>query len=1054
MDADMRMALRSEGLRLLRENFVGTLNHLEVLQRSVVDAELGLGLARRANRDYLHQIDHMLRESAGIGLSFFVPARRWKPLLASERRYREAPKMVGGTTTRRCARELSTGERFYETPVIRNDLGVLQRPVLHVAVDQGQHGMAAWVWLLLGKGLRMTVTWDVFHRVHNDVLAATSSAGLASVRLDAMHLLKYREGPFSSESNASVMKEAARDLFSSSPAGNPLWDVLYSAVAVEHGHSVHAPDFGSEEHMEQTWTETLRLAAKRGGASKTRPSRWFAFERASRSAVAERHTDLLLLLWLGCRRSWWTSMEANPLMAVWKPKAETEGEAAGEATAEPAGADEGEEVEQGVGVAELAATSMNQARKDASAKRQSGPKSGLQFCLQLLLQEKSCLLWRGLALLTLPLESFMAEGHQAVKTLRGTAEWFTMRCRTGFDDCVRRLLAQWFSEEFQELLQVDSEVNNARRVCSLSKEDAEDVRNRLWMFLVHLASEIALTGLGLKNPPFSFLALSSPYAAVANEALASHKLQWDAFQKMEKTAKDDAAARDWLDGCLIPRMQYVMETFVHLYECDFSKVPDCVLSSLQQFGRSWMSSLVCEHLWNAARRGASSGGTGRFGHDKLYHHISLGSNTLTEFGREPVQIDAAARMAAPEKLAADCYTRKPGDCSLTVEDERHMESLQPDWPTPSGASWKKAQLSWKALQATQGNWQRLRCSWLSLLARPGMLLNHKGSGLLHLCLGSTAAGMMTWRIGCKTPSREIFFPGGAKVEVHVICNVEEWNATECVVGEYLTSDGVRLVGPMVSRKGLDLVKWAARDGFAGLSLYWLKRLCSEVGLETASVSKPLTTENYVRALVTKILGDAATDDVVKQALLRRNGLTTQQGPVSELLGQSATDVASVLQSGGSDIDSDDDVADLRYEVQQVAAQEQRLMEKRRLIEAAFAVAAPPSDGTQTRRERVFVAVRGGGITAEAAKQYLPPNCRLYKDTVRENRWRLYSALIGAERSKSWGKRSQLNDWGALKHLLLLAWQAEFRSSGAECPFVFGDAPEETEPARSVAASSS
>ena len=79
--------------------------------------------------------------------------------------------------------------------------------------------------------------------MHNDVLAATASAGLASVRLDAMHLLKYREGPFSSESNASVMKEAARDLFASTVAANPLWDVLYSAVAVEHGHSMHAPDF-------------------------------------------------------------------------------------------------------------------------------------------------------------------------------------------------------------------------------------------------------------------------------------------------------------------------------------------------------------------------------------------------------------------------------------------------------------------------------------------------------------------------------------------------------------------------------------------------------------------------------------------------------------------------------------------------------------------------------------------------------------------------------------------------------------------------------------------
>ena len=116
-----------------------------------------------------------------------------------------------------------------------------------------------------------------------------------------------------------------------------------------------------------------------------------------------------------------------------------------------------------------------------------------------------------------------------------------------------------------------------------------------------------------------------------------------------------------------------------------------------------------------------------------------------------------------------------------------------------------------------------------------MLLNHKGIGLLHLCLGSTAAGMMTWRIGCKTPSREVFFPGSSKVEVRVINNVEDWNATECEIGEYVTPDGLRIVGACGESKGMDLVKRAAHDGFAGLTLYWLKRLCVEVGVETAAL---------------------------------------------------------------------------------------------------------------------------------------------------------------------------------------------------------------------------
>ena len=448
-----------------------------------------------------------------------------------------------------------------------------------------------------------------------------------------------------------------------------------------------------------------------------------------------------------------------------------------------------------------------------------------------------------------------------------------------------------------------------------------------------------------------------------------------------------------------------------------------------------------------------AGGTGRFGHDKLYHHISLGSNTLTEFGREPVTIDAAARMAAPDKLPADSYTRQPAECSLTAEDERHMESLQPDWPTPSGASWKKTSMSWRAMATAQGNWERLQGSWRSLLARPGMLINHKGSGLLHLCLGSTAAGVLTWRVGCRPESREIFFPSSSKVEVQVIHNLDEWNATECEIREYQTSDGTRMVGPCVCRKGLDLVKWAARDGFAGLTLFWLKRLCVDVAVSNADVTKPLTVDNYVLALAKKVLGEHATDDVLKEALLRRNGLTGKQPLVSEILGQNAADLAAVLEQDGGDDDSDHDVQDLRYEAQMVASQEQRMMEKRRIIESQFGVVGPPADGNQTKKERQFVAVRSEGMTAEMAKQFLPPHCRLYKDTLRENRWRMFHPAIGAERSKSFGRRSAVSDWGAMKHLILLAWQAEFRLSGAECPFTFQDGPQRVEPAAGASASS-
>ena len=320
----MRESLRSEGLRLLREAFVGNLSPMELAKRDACDAELGLGMVRKANRDYLQQVDHLLQESIGHGLVFFNPVRRLVPLAPGERRYREATREVGGVQLRRCARQLVGGERIYEVPREYHPDGGEKVPVLHVAIDQGQHGLASWWWLLVAKGLRMSLSFDIFHRVHNDLLAATSSSGLASVRLNACHLLRYKEGPFKSESNSSVLRGAAQDLHASAHWSNPLWELLYAAVAFERGMSTQDAEFASEDHMERLWTEVLSVASTRGTGEQTRPSRWFAFERASRRVVGSRHLDLLLLLWLGCRRSWWNGIDKNPLLSLWTPEAVAE----------------------------------------------------------------------------------------------------------------------------------------------------------------------------------------------------------------------------------------------------------------------------------------------------------------------------------------------------------------------------------------------------------------------------------------------------------------------------------------------------------------------------------------------------------------------------------------------------------------------------------------------------------------------------------------------------------------------------------------------------------
>ena len=98
------------------------------------------------------------------------------------------------------------------------------------------------------------------------------------------------------------------------------------------------------------------------------------------------------------------------------------------------------------------------------------------------------------------------------------------------------------------------------------------------------------------------LNLVSPYNAVVYESLAMHALHWKAYPALEETALEDQDASSWLEAAHVPLQQWPMENFTSLHEVDFKRVPKELKKMLEEYGRSWMSSLVVEHLWNAARR--------------------------------------------------------------------------------------------------------------------------------------------------------------------------------------------------------------------------------------------------------------------------------------------------------------------------------------------------------------------------------------------------------------------------------------------------------------------
>jgi len=141
-------------------------------------------------------IDKAVHEALGEGLVRFMPPKRWLPLRRGDRRKVVSMTVPGEPQPRR--RSVLTrcdGESSYEIG-LKLVAGKRWAPVLHLASDMGAVGLPALQWLLNHVGLRATCSFDLLHRLHNDVLGATTAAGLMLTRLEYLQVAKLRKGPF------------------------------------------------------------------------------------------------------------------------------------------------------------------------------------------------------------------------------------------------------------------------------------------------------------------------------------------------------------------------------------------------------------------------------------------------------------------------------------------------------------------------------------------------------------------------------------------------------------------------------------------------------------------------------------------------------------------------------------------------------------------------------------------------------------------------------------------------------------------------------------------
>lgn len=335
---------------------------------------------------------------------------------------------------------------------------------------------------------------------------------------------------------------------------------------------------------------------------------------------------------LGARGKWWKAAEC-PLHGggVGRPD---DGETGlpGEISNDVAA---GQEVVEGVGGGggqEVDAPASNRmslaaGRKEAQKRRQKCA-SLLQFACGLLVRDTSVRLWSGLAHFAMPLEEWFSRGMAAVKTTRGCQFFVFDICLGALQKVAYDVNDGIFSKDFAKVLDLSAFPRHGWS--EHMKVSNKQVMDSMYQASVHLAGALLATSCSYLAPPLCLVLL---FEAIRGACLQKCRQAWEALELMEATAIDNAQCRSLVQNTLVPESQFVREQMVRLMRCECAFVPPDVHSSMQNFARSHMSSLIVKNLFNHPRKVASHNLRHRLDPATFYHSLSVGSTVLSGFGR-------------------------------------------------------------------------------------------------------------------------------------------------------------------------------------------------------------------------------------------------------------------------------------------------------------------------------------------------------------------------------------------------------------------------------------
>lgn len=332
--------------------------------------------------------------------------------------------------------------------------------------------------------------------------------------------------------------------------------------------------------------------------------------------------------------------------------------------------------------------------------------------------------------------------------------------------------------------------------------------------------------------------------------------------------------------------------------------------------------------------------------------------------------------------------------------------------------------------------------WMSLLMIPGSLVSNAQKKLMYLVLSVSAYGFMGWRCMVMTKGGVAYLSlaetSDRPLTFEMVHDPATWKSIELgvtVPGE--NGDGGQLAAPGIrvtlrQSHGERLLAFSMKRGLPNMTVYFMKKLCSALGVASSSGRKPSSEGELMQALGRHILGDGYGDTTAKSAIAARiefQGLGEDDMCKSPLF---SGDLWSVLEEGIGN-------QELADEILKCEARVRHQMAKGALKKQAMESAMPMTIAAEQNLDegrRQAVQFPPTGLTQVQAKRYLPPHSTISKERTWHHRWKVSAEYLGS-RSKSFEGGNNDSDNEALRFVLFVVWRAWHAGSGQECPWDFG-----------------